>query len=162
MEKSYWIMSGDTRIGPMTLSELTARPDLTPETPVWCDGMADWSMAGDLPEIAAVWIVDIPDTTIPPIPERTPQPSMAVPHRFPDTPQPPSYLGWAIALMLLCCIPTGVVAIIYAAKVSPTWMRGDIDGAEKASEKAGIWCVITFIAGLIWAPFYMLYSILSM
>ncbi len=48
----YYAMIGDTRVGPMPASDLTAY-GLKPDTPVWCKGMGDWVPASDVPEVAA-------------------------------------------------------------------------------------------------------------
>lgn len=74
--------------------------------------------------------------------------------------RPSSYLGWAIAATLLCCLLPGVVAIIYAAGVNGKYNRGDIEGARKASERAQMWIIITVVAGLLWMPFYTLFQLL--
>ncbi|MCM1163290.1 MAG: CD225/dispanin family protein [Muribaculaceae bacterium] len=151
MDKTYWIMSGDTRVGPLTYDELKDYPGLQPSTPVWHEGLADWTVASAIPELAFMWVVK-------------PKPACAsYARQEPEADgKPSSYLGWAIALMLICFIPTGVVAIIYASKVTPAWQRGDRAAAERASERAGWWCIITFVAGLIWAPFSVLYSIMTL
>ena len=73
-------------------------------------------------------------------------------------PMPDNYLIWAILATICCCIPTGIVAIIYAAKVSPAYYRGDYIAAMDASSKAQLWVIISFVAGLIWAPFSILFG----
>lgn len=141
MEKKYWIMSGGLQTGPLTAEELLRRRDVTPDTPVWHEGLADWTTVGALAELSGAL--------------------RAAGAAKPLPPQPRTYLGWAIAAMLCCCLPTGLVAIFYAAKVAPAYQQGDYAASERASERAGWWCVISFVAGLIWTPFYMLYSVLA-
>jgi hypothetical protein len=66
-------------------------------------------------------------------------------------PNVPSYLGWAIATLILCFWPTGIVAIVYATKVGNLLAVGDVYGAQEASHKAKMWCWITFgIALAVW------------
>jgi hypothetical protein len=66
-------------------------------------------------------------------------------------PNIPSYLGWAIATLILCFWPTGIVAIVYATKVGNLLAVGDVYGAQEASKKAKMWCWITFgIAIAVW------------
>ena len=67
-------------------------------------------------------------------------------------PRPSNYLGWAIAATLLCCMPIGVVAIIYAAGVNTKYDRGDIEGARKASDRAQLWIMLSVVLGLLWMP----------
>jgi len=59
-------------------------------------------------------------------------------------PHIPNYLGWAIAVLILCFWPTGIAAVVYATQVDNKLIRGDIDGARESSRKAKMWCWITF------------------
>lgn len=78
-----------------------------------------------------------------------------------DRPEKPSsYLGWAVASTLLCCLPLGVVAIIYSASVNSKYDRGDYKGAEKASEKAQWWIMLAITLGLVLSPFQSLLQLL--
>ena len=60
----------------------------------------------------------------------------------------PNYLVWAILSTVLCCLPFGIVAIIYAAGVNAKARAGDIAGAMESSRKAKMWCWIAFGCGL--------------
>jgi hypothetical protein len=64
-------------------------------------------------------------------------------------PHVPSHLVEAILVTLLCCLPFGIVAIVYAARVDGKLAAGDHDGARHASAKAGNWCLAALICGLI-------------
>lgn len=75
---------------------------------------------------------------------------------------PSTYLAWAILSTICCCLPTGIVAIVYASKVSPLYLRGDMEGSRQASEKAAMWTIISFVAGLIWTPFSVIWSLMTM
>ncbi|WP_163548327.1 CD225/dispanin family protein [Candidatus Frankia nodulisporulans] len=61
----------------------------------------------------------------------------------------PNYLWQSIVVTLLCCLPAGVVAILYATKVDPRRQTGDIDGARNASSKARMWCVISLLLAIV-------------
>jgi hypothetical protein len=60
----------------------------------------------------------------------------------------PSYLVQAILVTLLCCLPFGIVAIIFAAQVNGKLNAGDYEGAQRASNSAKTWCWISFGIGL--------------
>lgn len=60
-----------------------------------------------------------------------------------------SHLAPAIIVTLLCCIPFGIPAIVFAAQVSGKLAAGDYKGAARASRNAKIWCWIAFAAGLM-------------
>ena len=59
-------------------------------------------------------------------------------------PHVPNYLGWAIAVLVLCFWPTGIPAVVYASQVNNKLVRGDIAGAQDSSHKAKMWCWISF------------------
>ncbi|HEY9254806.1 MAG TPA: CD225/dispanin family protein [Stenotrophomonas sp.] len=87
----------------------------------------------------------------------------AVPPVFPPTPPTasrpiPNYLAWSIISTVLgfclCCpaLITGIVAIVFSSKVNSLLAQGDLDGAQRASANAKIWCWVTTalaIVGLI-------------
>jgi hypothetical protein len=60
----------------------------------------------------------------------------------------PNYLVFAILVTVLCCLPAGIPAIVYAAQVNGKLQAGDIAGAQAASRNAKMWCWIAFGAGL--------------
>lgn len=84
------------------------------------------------------------------IPMTTPPPTASV---LPPSPPyaasrthlvgPPNNLVWAILATLLCCLPTGIVAIVYAAQVDSKFAAGDVPGAQYASEQAMKWSWIS-------------------
>ena len=60
----------------------------------------------------------------------------------------PNYLVFAILATVLCCLPAGIPAIVYAAQVNGKLQAGDIAGAQAASKNAKMWCWISFGLGL--------------
>ncbi len=56
-----------------------------------------------------------------------------------------NYLVFAILATVLCCLPAGIPAIVYAAQVNGKLAQGDIAGAQKASDNAKMWCWISFV-----------------
>lgn len=63
--------------------------------------------------------------------------------------KPNSYLAWAILATLCCCLPTGIVAIVYAAQVDSRWYGGNYVGAQEASDKAKLWIWISLGLGVL-------------
>jgi hypothetical protein len=59
-----------------------------------------------------------------------------------------SYLVWSILATLFCCLPFGIVSIVYASGVDNKVAMGDIAGAERASKNAKMWAWISFGCGL--------------
>ena len=68
-----------------------------------------------------------------------------------------SHLLPAIIVTLLCCLPFGIVAIVYAAKVKGRLNAGDYSGAIKASDRAKTWCWVALCSGVI----YLIIGILA-
>jgi hypothetical protein len=83
----------------------------------------------------------------PPLPGGSPfapDAAPSAPPRWPTGPsQPPpgyrdipTYLAQAILCTLFCCLPFGIVAIVYAAQVNGKLAMGDYYGAQSASASA--------------------------
>lgn len=49
---------------------------------------------------------------------------------------PPNHLAWAILSTIFCCLPLGIVSIVFAAQVNDKWQAGNAAGAQEASDKA--------------------------
>lgn len=65
-----------------------------------------------------------------------------------------NYLVQSILVTLCCCMPFGVVAIIYAAQVQSKLAAGDTAGAQTAANNAKLWCWLGFGFGLLGAIAY--------
>ena len=60
-----------------------------------------------------------------------------------------NYLIPAILSTVLCCIPLGVVSIIFATQVNSKVASGDIAGAMEASKKAKMFMFLAVGGGLL-------------
>lgn len=69
-------------------------------------------------------------------------------------PKVPNHLVWAILATIFCCLPFGIVAIVYAAQVDGKVAAGDYTGAVETSKKAKTWCWVSFAVGLIGGLIY--------
>lgn len=76
----------------------------------------------------------------------------------PPMQQIPNYLWQSIVVTLCCCLPFGIVAIIFAAQVNDKLRRGDVGGAMQASKQAKMWCLIGLACGLVVAILYGLFG----
>lgn len=70
-------------------------------------------------------------------------------------PDVPTYLAHSIAMTLLCCLPFGIVGIVYAAKVGTMQAAGQYEEAVEASDKARMWCWLSFGCGLVGIMLYI-------
>ena len=87
--------------------------------------------------------------------EPTPEPSYAQQQPSRDMPlRPKNYLALAILTTIFCCLPFGIVSIVYAAKVDNYWNSGDYVNAEDASRKARGWILASIITAVVAAIAY--------
>ncbi|MDO4224431.1 MAG: CD225/dispanin family protein [Bergeyella zoohelcum] len=74
---------------------------------------------------------------------------------------PDNNLVWAILTTVLCCLPTGIYAIVKAAEVNTKWAMGDHEGAIKSANEAKKWSIIGAIIGGSGFILYMLFIFLA-
>lgn len=60
----------------------------------------------------------------------------------------PNYLVQAILVTIFCCLPFGIVGIVFAAQVNGKLSAGDYQGAVQASQNAKKWTMLGFWIGL--------------
>ncbi|HOL16709.1 MAG TPA: CD225/dispanin family protein [Bacillota bacterium] len=72
-----------------------------------------------------------------------------------------NYLVWAILATIFCCLPFGVVAIVYAAQANSALMAGNYELAVKNAENARKWCWVAFWVGLAAGLIYVLLVFVS-
>jgi hypothetical protein len=79
----------------------------------------------------------------PPAGWQTPQPG------WPGQSEPDSHLVWAILCTVLCCLPLGIVSIVYSTKVSGLWAQGRYAEAQSAADSAKKWAIIGAVVGAV-------------
>jgi hypothetical protein len=65
-----------------------------------------------------------------------------------------NHLVLAILATLFCCLPFGVVGIIFATQVNSKLAAGDYAGAQKASKAAATWSWLAVGAGALMGILY--------
>lgn len=86
---------------------------------------------------------------------------MGTGYGYGTVPKIPSYMGWAIATLILCFWPTGIVAVVYASQVGSKLAVGDFAGARESSRKAKMWSWISFGVALAGVAIVVLIMILA-
>nr|MBD5377304.1 DUF4339 domain-containing protein [Bacteroides sp.] len=163
----YYVILNDVRLGPLDLAEARRLP-LTPDTPVWAEGMADWAPASQVGDFADMFAGRPFGGNTPPSfgsqtqgsPFANPQtafspgyaPGMSNSGAMP--PRPDNYLAWSIIVTLLCCLPLGIVAIIKSAAVNPAYDRGAYEEAYRASTSAKNWIITSAVIGVVVSAAY--------
>lgn len=72
----------------------------------------------------------------------------------------PNYLVFAILTTVFCCLPAGVVSIVYAAQVNGKIAAGDIAGAMAASKNAKLWAMISAGVGFAFIALYIVFIVI--
>ncbi|HEU4888531.1 MAG TPA: CD225/dispanin family protein [Thermoanaerobaculia bacterium] len=61
----------------------------------------------------------------------------------------PNYLVHSIIATLCCCLPFGIVAMVYSAQVNTKLAAGDEAGARESSKKARTWIIVAFCGFIV-------------
>lgn len=165
--KQYYLVINGEKSGPFTIDQLTTQ-QVTPQTPVWTEGMSDWVPAQQVAELSSLFAsqASIPEasqpTATPQAPAYNAAPAYGNPQpQAPNTQVvPPNYLVWSILVTLFCCIPGGVVAIVYSTQVSSRFQQGDYAGANESSRNARKWVIISAIAAAaVWIIYFIILAV---
>ena len=70
--------------------------------------------------------------------------------------KPDNYLVWAILSTILCCLPLGIVAIVYSSKVDGLYNQGDYAGAQEAADNAKKWAMWSAIISIVILVLYFI------
>jgi len=171
--KQYYYANGDQQLGPFSFQELQSK-NIGKDTYVWYEGLSDWTRAGDLPELIVLFQTpEAPTPDRPPLHQSTPPPANTNTgyqnprnqaqnqggyqqrHNQPSGHKPKTWLVESILATLFCCLIGGIVGIVYASQVDSKWAQGDSIGAQKSSDNAKLWVMISFGIGLLIMVFYV-------
>lgn len=75
---------------------------------------------------------------------------------------PPSNMVWAVLATVFCCMPAGIVSIVYSCRVSGLYAKGDFVGAKRASDRAAYWALGSAIVDMVTYPITSALSLLMM
>jgi hypothetical protein len=64
-------------------------------------------------------------------------------------------------ISILCCLPLGIAAIIFATQVNSKAAAGDIAGAQEAARKAKLFAMIGIGLGLLCIIIYVILLVLG-
>jgi hypothetical protein len=170
----WYYAQGGQQQGPVSdeqMQRMIQDGSLRQEDLVWREGMAAWQPAG---EVAGLQFPTRPayPTPPPPPPEavepyappqyQAPTPAPPAPYAAPY-PQPgsdiPDYLIASIVVTLLCCVPGGIAAIIYANKANTAKRMGDLAAARQAAAQAKTWIILSVVLGLVVSVGYFVVAI---
>jgi hypothetical protein len=73
--------------------------------------------------------------------------------------KPDNYLVWAILSTIFCCLPLGIVSIVYSSKVDSQYNAGDYVGAQDSANKAKNFAMWGAIIGVVGVILYILFIV---
>jgi len=79
-------------------------------------------------------------------------------HQQQPGPKPANNLVWAILTTLFCCLPFGIVSIVFAAQVDGKYNSGDYAGAVASSKSAKTWAIAAAASFLVIIVLYVLFA----
>ena len=140
---NWFYSEGGAQKGPVddaAFRALVANGTIRPDSLVWHEGMADWQpLSAAEPGLA-------PQVVPPPPPGSGAAPAAGAPIP-PGT--VPNHLVGAILATIFCCLPIGIVSIIYAAQVNSKLAARDLDGARASSRNANAWMWVAIGVGIV-------------
>lgn len=86
-------------------------------------------------------------------------------NNFNGMPQEPvnwvPYLILSIISTLCCCLPFGVVGIVFSAKINSAMLAGNLEEAQNNAKMARIWIIVSFAIGLLTWLIYMVLIVIG-
>ena len=166
MGQFYYLTPQNEQRGPVDASQLSTY-GVNANTMVWTEGMPQWAPASQVPELRPFLVPAVPQPAPPPTPQPAPQPvSQPAPQPAYAAPQqsapqtatqkPGNNMALAVLTTVCCCLPLGLVGIVYASKVDGLSFAGDYAGALSAAKSARTWSVIGIVAALVISVIYFL------
>lgn len=152
MAASYHIAQNGEKNGPFdepTVYAKLASGAIQESDLCWTEGMETWLPISEVLGTATATATESP----PPLTPSGTSPSSAynvvTEGQGNKPPMPETYMVSAILVTLLCCLPLGIVSIVYATQVSVKYQAGDYTGAAEASDKAKFWYQMSMLAVVI-------------
>ncbi|MCB1206807.1 MAG: CD225/dispanin family protein [Verrucomicrobiae bacterium] len=162
----YYANNGQ-QAGPVSqeqLGELYRNGTVKPFDLVWNETMTEWTPIGKVDAFASAAPASpvlepapaqpaaaAPESESPPVLAAAVAPSPAVSGQA----EPPTYLWQSIVVMLLCCLPLGIPALVFSTKVKPAYLSGDYNAALEASKKAKLFCILALVIGFVVQAIYI-------
>lgn len=143
----YYLLIKGEKEGPYHLEDFKGFP-ITAKTLVWTAEKGGWYYAEEYAELA----VFLPrKENITPVSEP-----------FMRTVVPPkTWLLESILVTIFCCMPAGVVGLIYAVQVRDMITLNRLELAYKYSSQARVWTIVSFSIGIVLLIVWLLLLLLG-
>ena len=70
------------------------------------------------------------------------------------------YLVLSIICTLCCCLPFGIVGIVFSVKINSAMNVGNYEEAAQNAKMAKIWTIVSFVVGLVVGILYFMFGII--
>lgn len=81
----------------------------------------------------------------------------------PEPKKPDNFLPWAILSTIFCCLPFGIVAIVYSTQVDSYWFAGNHEAACRSARRARTWTWVSVgVAVVCWLLYLLLFVVLGL
>ena len=67
----------------------------------------------------------------------------------------------SVVSLFFCCLPHGVVSLIFATQVNKKAESGDIQGAISAAKQAKMWAFISIAVAAVWLVISLVFGVLG-
>jgi outer membrane biosynthesis protein TonB len=95
-------------------------------------------------------------------PQHQPYQAQQQGYQQPRTPmRPENNMLWGILCTVFCCLPLGIIAIVFSNKVNTLYDSGDYSGAQEAADNAKKYAVMGAICGLVFIGIAFILFVLS-
>lgn len=150
-----WVYLNGIQQGPYSIEQIRLLP-IDADTPVWYEGLPQWTPAGHAPATSAIFAptnpMPAPDTTS----SQASQQTIVI--QAPS--RPSTYLVWNILFTILCCSPASIAGIITGAISSSRYSSGDYAGAKRMSNITEWLLIISLVWVVLSIPISILFSLL--
>ena len=86
-------------------------------------------------------------------PQENPQENLAY--------KPSNNMVWAVLTTIFCCLPFGIPAIVFAARVDSLWFSGRHQEAYNAARASRTWTLVSAIVAIVgWILYIAFYAAL--
>ena len=70
------------------------------------------------------------------------------------------YLVLSIISTVCCCLPFGIVGIVFSVKINSALNAGNYEEAAQKAKMAKIWTIVSFVVGLVVGILYFMFGII--
>lgn len=163
----YYVDSDGATQGPVNIGHFKTN-FINGHSWVWHDGLPQWVEAHTVPSLRSYMRSDLPasfSTKKGIVDLEKERMNIPVNKVLPKTELdvlrsrvPKTWMIEAVLTTIFCCIPFGIVAIIYASRVAPYWRKGFYGESIASSNKAGLWVKISVVLTImIWVIYTLLW-----